>query len=52
LPQEARTLIKRMTAQKPYERPQKIEEVLEELAHIKESIMSHGGRDGDENGIE
>lgn len=36
LPQEARTLLKRMTAEKPYDRPQKIEEVLEELGHIKE----------------
>jgi hypothetical protein len=35
LPQEARTLIKRMTAQKMFERPQKIEEVLEEMARIK-----------------
>ena len=37
LPQGARVLLKRMTAEKPYDRPQKIEEVLEELEHIKEA---------------
>ena len=36
LPQEARVLLKRMTAEKLYDRPQKIEEVLEELGRIKE----------------